>query len=85
MQNNQWARSNQENTDCFANHLEQIFSDEENRNNKLEAKLSIEDKDIKYTTIKEVYNEIRALNPKKSPGYDLINGAVLNIYQDKVF
>ena len=77
MQNNQWARSNQQKTDCFAEYLEQIFSCKENQNNKLDKNPTMEDKDIKFATIKEVYREIEALNSKKSPGYDLINGVVL--------
>ncbi len=34
--------------------------------------------EIKYTRAKEVRNEIKNLNKKKSPGFDLINSVVLH-------
>lgn len=85
--NNEWARSDQEKADTFAQHFEQVFTphldtQDPQINSFLEAplQLSLPIKNFKYS---EVKYEIDHLNKKKSPGYDLINGRVLSELPDK--
>lgn len=71
-----WAKSNKEKADLFADHLEKVFSPHEEiimdeDPHHLEAGV------IPPTSPREVKNEIKTLSRKKTPGFDLINGEVL--------
>jgi hypothetical protein len=77
-----WARHNAENAHAFAKHLEQVFQPHPLENTPeeliqlLETPYQIEPpiKRLKKTEVQEIIN---SLNPKKSPGYDLIIGKIL--------
>src|SRR5204863_7083101 len=81
-----WARDAKEKANAFANHLQTVFKpfpsvipDEEEAtiNNFLDApfQMDLPIKNFKYTKVKTILQH--NLNPKKSPGYDLITGKVL--------
>lgn len=75
-----WIINSEQKADTFAHHLEQIFQPNEATalpDNDLVNHTSNDDLEIKLVTPKEVRNEISRLNKKKSPGYDLITGEVL--------
>lgn len=72
-----WAVSNEQKASRFAEHLEQIFQPNENTDNVVLVQTSSIEQEVRLVTPKEVYNEIKRLNTKKSPGYDLITGEVL--------
>lgn len=77
-----WAKNNEQKAATFAQHLEKIFQPyEENSISSdqiLSNKKSPDELEIKLVTPKEVLNEIKHINKKKSPGYDLITGEVLH-------
>ena len=87
-----WARDAKEKANAFANHLQTVFkpfpsviSDKEEAtiNNFLDApfQMDLPIKNFKYTEVKTILQH--NLNPKKSPGYDLITGKVLMELPDK--
>ena len=85
--NNEWAKSDQEKADTFAQHFAKVFtphSDTQDTeiNNFLEAplQLSLPIKNFKYSEVKYVIDH---LNKKKAPGYELINGRVLSELPNK--
>lgn len=76
----EWARSDQEKAEVFAHHFKNVFtphSDDPNPDieNFLETPLQMS-VPIKNVTSAEIREQIKNLNKKKSPGYDLINGKV---------
>lgn len=81
---NTWAKSNEEKTEVFAEHLSSTFkpnpreanSNEENIINYLSSPLQLSPPP-KYVHVSEVANEIKYLNCRKAPGYDLITATVL--------
>ena len=76
--NGRWAITNEQKATRFAEHLEQIFQPNESHSEDtlFESSLNAEI-EIKLVTPKEVNKEIKRLNQKKAPGYDLITGEVL--------
>ena len=76
--NGNWAVNNQQKASRFAEHLEQIFQPNNSNNEDLTCTrtppVSLE---IRLVTPKEVQANIKKMNKKKSPGYDLITGEVL--------
>lgn len=77
--NGRWAISNEQKAIRFAQHLELIFKpNEDDEDCTLPDETSNNDElKIKFVTPREVFNEIKRLSRKKSPGYDLITGEVL--------
>lgn len=76
-----WARSDQEKADLFKDHLKKVFTDHTSDCD--EPKLpeihqeEYDDSPINFT-VKEVRKAIKNnVNPKKSPGFDLINGKMI--------
>jgi hypothetical protein len=79
-----WARNNAEKAHAFAKHLEQGFQphllentpEEEDIIQLVETPCQLQPpiKCLKRTEVQEIIN---SLNPKKSPGYDLITGKIL--------
>lgn len=69
-----WARSSQEKADTLADHLESVF--QPNPPMDSDQELILEDNNnqvpIKHVSPKEIAQEIKMLNSKKSPGIDLI-------------
>lgn len=73
-----WARSNSQKAYRFAQHLEAIFQPNEGENHDTWATPIQEEVEIRPTTPKEVFDEIKtSINPKKAPGFDLITGEIL--------
>lgn len=76
--NGQWARSNQEKAETFANYLVSIFQSNENQSCDLDCVNVIQtDSAIPFVTTKEVRDEINKIKMKKAPGYDLVTGELL--------
>lgn len=80
-EDNEYAKTDQEKADTFAEHLGNIFTPNEATMDSEEEFPQIENnyyKTIKKVTLKELKRELKYnLNPTKSPGYDLITGLVL--------
>jgi len=78
---NEYAKTDQEKADTFATHLQNIFTPNEPTTDSNECPPQTENnwhKTIKKVTLKELKRELKYnINPKKSPGYDLITGLVL--------
>lgn len=77
-----WARSDEEKAIVFAEHLEQVFTPLPSRNSDKDIENFLEipcqmSLPIKPFTPKEVRREIKNLNSRKAPGYDLITGTTL--------
>jgi hypothetical protein len=74
-----WAKNDEEEAELLADYLEQIFNpNEQQSRNEDKLILSEENEEIPSVTPKEVSNEIkRNINPRKSPGFDLITGEIL--------
>lgn len=80
-----WARSNAEKAQLFAEHLSEVFkphktecpSEDDNINDFLNSadQLEMPIKSFKKKEIRSMIN--KNLNPKKSPGYDLITGRII--------
>lgn len=79
-ENGEWAKSNKEKADLFAEHLSKTFQPLPRLTNE-ESIPQIKKKDrrqIKVVTKKELTNEIKNnLSTKNAPGYDLITGNIL--------
>ena len=80
-EDNEYAKTDQEKADSFAQHLANIFTSNESvddANTDLSHTINSWNKIIKKVTLKELKRELKYnLNPKVSPGYDLITGQVL--------
>lgn len=82
---NSWARSDSDKCSAFAAHFEKVFKPFPSGNSNLEDEVITSflessfqmDLPIKKFSITEIKNGIRVMNPKKSPGYDLITANVL--------
>lgn len=74
-----WAINNEQKTIVFAEHLEQIFqmNIEESSESIGRDETQHDNLEIKLVTPKEVNNMIKNLAKRKSPGYDLITGELL--------
>lgn len=89
-ENGNWARSDQEKVETFAEHLAKVFQPfpaedlqtEEKIIKALEAPFQL-DFPIKLFKIKEVSTIIKKINCKKAPGYDLITGKILQQLPEK--
>ena len=80
-----WARCPKEKAQLFANHLEGIFKPLP-RQTAEENTHSIprnDEQEIRPVKIKELKHEIKNLDTKKSPGYDLITGKIFQHLPDK--
>lgn len=77
--NGTWARSNKEKADLFADYLEDIFKPFDSTENLDENVVSFETDEnfLRPVRPSEIKREIKLLNCKKAPGFDLINGTVL--------
>lgn len=90
-----WARSDAEKAEAFAVHLTEVFQpfdsevdahEEEEIHQLLESPLQMCGSKVKFFKIKEIKDTIKNhLNPKKTPGFDLINGKVLRELPEKAF
>lgn len=84
--NGEWARTDMEKANAFAEHLQETFkpypsqiTNEQNSDiiNFLDAPFQM-NKPIKKFSVREVAKVIRnEVNPKKTPGYDLVTGKML--------
>lgn len=84
--NGRWAKSNNEKATVFAKYLEEVFQPHAQNNNSdaedniqlyLEYPYQLEAPLEKFTA-KQVFNKIQTdMNPKKSPGFDLITARIL--------
>lgn len=85
VKNNAWAKTDIEKVHLFSEHLENIFQPN-NGNNIQPTEISItqNEGEIDPTTIEEIEHEIKFnLSPKKSPGFDLINGRIMKMLPRK--
>ncbi|KAF2883649.1 hypothetical protein ILUMI_22521, partial [Ignelater luminosus] len=75
----EWARGNKGKADEFANHLEKVFSTNQEAPEEIQQlDENLEDFKIELTTPKEVKTETKKnISAKKAPGFDLVIGAVL--------
>jgi hypothetical protein len=73
-----WASNNVEKAQAFANHLANVFHQHpsENQSEEEEALTQLLGTPYQLKT-PEVQEIINSLNPKKSPGYDIITGQIL--------
>lgn len=75
-----WARSNEQKANTFAEHLVEIFkpNSEDTDEEWVTNYINHESQTILPTTINEVHKIISSsIDPKKSPGFDLITGKIL--------
>ena len=74
-----WSRNNEQKALRFAEHLENIFQPNPTENNEVLSDVTQQDSvEIPLTSPAEVKREIKMnINPKKSPGFDLITGQIL--------
>lgn len=80
-----WCRTDKDTAETFATHLKNTFvpfsfnttTQQEEISDFLNCPLQM-DFPIKFISLSEVRNQIRMLNKKKSPGYDLIDGNVIS-------
>lgn len=84
-ENHKWARSNQEKAEIFAEYLEKTFKPHPGQtcDESVSVNYSSGNMIIKQVTLKELKDEIKLLNIKKAPGYDLITGQVLKALPGK--
>jgi len=77
--NGEWVRKNNQKADLFASYLEETFHphDTENDSNFHDIIYHEESEIISPVTPKEVETEIKNINGKKAPGYELITGELL--------
>lgn len=90
--NGTWAKSNTEKAEAFAHHLSEVFTPFPSNGNNEDVILEFlscpfqMSPPIKPFSVNEVMDIIRkCINPKKSPGCDLITGAILKELPDKSF
>jgi len=91
-EDNEWARSDAEKAQVFANHLEKVFSPFPTKSPEgkedyiykfLESPLQM-DLPIKSLTLQEIKAEIKHnLSSKKAPGYDLLTGKIIKELPEK--
>lgn len=79
-----WVKNSLEKADLFAEHLSNIFTNQNNTTNfctpdtqQIADDTQITDAMFTKITFKEVFEEIKQLKNKKSPGYDLITSELL--------
>jgi hypothetical protein len=76
-----WAKSDKEKADLFAEHLSEVFSPHNNdQDQEVEQDLAtpIQSQErLKVYTLKEIKDEIKMLNHKKAPGFNLITARML--------
>lgn len=94
LSNGNWARSDADKAEAFAEHLAEVFKpfdseidahEEEEIYQLLEASLNM-CQPIRNFKVNEIKNTIKNhLNPKKAPGFDLLNGKVLQELPEKAF
>jgi hypothetical protein len=80
-----WARSNIEKANTFAEHLANVFQPHRSENSHVEEEALIHYLETPYQLDppfnrllrSEVHAVVKNLNPKNSPGYDLITGKIL--------
>jgi hypothetical protein len=89
MDNEQWARSDREKAEAFANHLVEVFKPHTSDSNNIHPNIENEiqrllespfqlELPLNKFTPKEVQQKIqRHINPKKSHGHDHISGKIL--------
>ena len=78
-----WARNNQERADAFAEHLQNRFQPNPGLDTLPELQRSDHSDTISLVTTSEVAEEIRYLNSKKAPGFDMITGMIFKKLQNK--
>ena len=81
--NGNWAKSEKERADAFAEYLATVFSTGANNMQELEEINNTDQDEIPYFTITEVKKEIKYLKSKKSPGFDLIVSSLLKYLPHK--
>lgn len=84
--NNEWARTDQQKADAFADLLEDTFTPNESSapDPTLQEYKNMDNNPIPNITLSELKNEIKTnLNPRKAPGFDLINGQILKMLPEK--
>lgn len=79
--NGPWARSNEEKANLFTKHLKDVFTPYPSQQNEPDMPEVIQE-DYDVSTIKFSVNEVKTMikkniNPKKSPGFDLITGKMI--------
>lgn len=74
-----WAKTNKQKADLFAEHLENVFQPYDDNDNSQQMEEMCEDeRSIPAVTSREIAKEIKEkINPKKAPGFDLITGEIL--------
>lgn len=77
--NRQWAKNNEEKAQAFADHLVNVFQPNVAAQEDLEIEGNImqENQELMNVSVEEVRKEIKLMNAKKTPGFDLITGLVL--------
>lgn len=81
-----WARSDKEKAHLFAEHLEKIFQPlhRQTENENITSMSKRDEEEIQLVSLRELKAEIKDnLNPRKTPGYDLITGEVLKELPEK--
>lgn len=77
--NGNWVRSNEDKAHAFAELLKNTFTNDDNQSDDNLENINCQiEENIHKTTAAEVSSEIKSLTKKKSPGFDLINGEILN-------
>lgn len=83
---NEWAKSDKEKANVFANYLEETFKPFNGQalNDNINMNLtSSESFIVRNVTLAELNKEIKNLKPKKAPGYDLITAEILRMLPRK--
>lgn len=89
--NGEWARTNEEKSKAFADHLTEVFTP---YNFKTTLPVAVPSSETLYIsfTLNEILNEIKSLNNRKSPGVDQITGQMMKelpkiavLYLKKIF
>lgn len=75
--NGEWVKTDMQKATLFAEYLASIFSPDTLCTQHLEAVVNNDEETLSFTSVSELKREIRNLNSKKSPGYDLITGDLL--------
>lgn len=82
-----WAKSDKQKADLFAEHLSQVFTPhDDDKDQEIEEQLNAAtyvQQRIKSISLSEIKEEIKMLNPKKSPGLDLITAKMLKELPDE--